>query len=79
LQNFDYESAEQVRDEVKALIGDVKPNNTFEGKGTVTRSATREHANDVAIYAVDPIVRRATALQQTHDAQAERLANKGRA
>ena len=67
LKNFDYESAEQVRDEVKAQIGNVTPNNGFEGKGTVSRTATREHAMDVAIYSVDAIVRRATALQQTQD------------
>jgi len=67
LQNFDYESAEQVRDEIKALVGNVTPNNTFDGKGTVARTATRERPMDVAIYSVDAIVRRATALQQTQD------------
>jgi NADH-quinone oxidoreductase subunit G len=67
LPNFEYESAEQVRDEIKAQVGDVKPNNSFEGKGAVTRTATRERAKDVAIYAVDAVVRRATALQQTQD------------
>jgi NADH-quinone oxidoreductase subunit G len=67
LPNFDYESAEQVRDEVKSQIGEVKPNNAFEGKATVARTATRERPMDVPIYSVDPIVRRATALQQTVD------------
>jgi NADH-quinone oxidoreductase subunit G len=67
LPNFDYESAEQVRDEIKSQVGEVKPNNAFAGKATVARTATRERAMDVPIYSVDPIVRRATALQQTVD------------
>jgi NADH-quinone oxidoreductase subunit G len=67
LQGFDYESAEQVRDEIKAQVGEVKPNNSFEGKGTVARTATRERLVDVPIYSVDAVVRRATALQKTHD------------
>jgi NADH-quinone oxidoreductase subunit G len=70
LQGFEYESAEQVRDEIKSQVGDVTPNTRYEGRGAITRSSTQERANDVGIYAVDPIVRRATALQQTRDALA---------
>jgi NADH-quinone oxidoreductase subunit G len=70
LTGFDYESAEQVRDEINAQIGDVKPENHYRGLSTVTRSPDRERVLDVGIYSVDPIVRRATALQQTRDALA---------
>lgn len=70
LQGFEYESAEQVRDEIKSLIGDVVPNNRYEGRSAIARSGAQERANDVGIYAVDAIVRRATALQQTRDALA---------
>jgi NADH-quinone oxidoreductase subunit G len=70
LTGFEYESAEQVREEIKAQIGDVKPDNRYESRSTITRSASSERAADVGIYAVDPIVRRATALQQTRDALA---------
>jgi NADH-quinone oxidoreductase subunit G len=69
LPSFDYESAEQVRDEIKVQVGDVKPNNRVDTKTVVTRGA-REQTTDVAIYSVDAIVRRATALQQTRDALA---------
>jgi NADH-quinone oxidoreductase subunit G len=70
LTGFEYESAEQVREEIKAQIGDVKPDNRYDSRSTITRSASSERATDVGIYAVDPIVRRATALQQTRDALA---------
>jgi NADH-quinone oxidoreductase subunit G len=70
LTGFEYESAEEVREEIKAQIGDVKPDNRYESRSTITRSASSERATDVGIYAVDPIVRRATALQQTRDALA---------
>jgi len=66
LQDFDYESAEQIRDELKTQLGEIKPDNRYSG-GSVTRGTTREQVLDVRIYEVDAIVRRATALQQTRD------------
>jgi NADH-quinone oxidoreductase subunit G len=69
LNGFEYVSSDQVRDELKSQLGEVTPNNSYAG-GTVTRSSTSERVNDVPMYAVDAIVRRATALQQTLEAQA---------
>jgi NADH-quinone oxidoreductase subunit G len=66
-QGFEYETAEQVRDEFKSQLGAVKPDNGYLAHGTVTRGS-QERAIDVGIYAIDAIVRRATALQQTRDA-----------
>jgi NADH-quinone oxidoreductase subunit G len=68
LAGFDYESAEQVRDEIKQQVGELKADNRYVSQGAVSRSGRVENVADVAIYQVDPIVRRATALQQTKDA-----------
>ncbi len=67
LNGFDYESAEQVREEIKTQLSAVTPDNRYESRAAISRSAAPERAVDVAIYDVDPIVRRATALQQTRD------------
>ncbi|HTE40519.1 MAG TPA: hypothetical protein VK629_06810, partial [Steroidobacteraceae bacterium] len=68
LAGFEYESAEQVRDELRAQVGELKADNSYAARTSVARGGAKETAVDVAIYAVDPIVRRATALQQTKDA-----------
>ncbi len=71
LPGFDYESAEQVRDELKAQLGEVKPDNRYLASGSTAHSVGKgggKKVPDIGIYAIDPIVRRATALQQTRDA-----------
>jgi len=70
LPGFDFESADQIRDELKAQIGEVKADNRYHSQGGVALAKGREQVRDVAIYQVDAIVRRATALQQTRDASA---------
>jgi len=65
--DFDYVTSEDVRDELAAKLGDVKPV-SYAGK---TRPAklngedAPEAEIDVPIYSVDGLVRRATALQMT--------------
>ncbi len=66
LPGFDYLTSEQVRDELKGQIGEVTPDNTYVS-GSLEDS-TAGAARDVGIYAVDAIVRRSSALQQTHAA-----------
>jgi hypothetical protein len=39
---------------------------------SMARAVAGTHTTDVAIYDIDPIVRRATALQQTRDAMEAR-------
>ena len=74
LSGFDYESSEQVRDEIVAAgtsfvdglnngLGDY-PVSLQEPSGGLQRIA------EVPIYSADPLVRRAPALQQTRDAAA---------
>jgi len=65
---FDYMSSEQVRDEVRNRVGRGTRNNQLE-PGAVAGPASEglERVGDVPIYAFDPLVRRAGALQHTDD------------
>ena len=71
LAGFDYDSSEQVRDEIGTsaqLAG--KLDNSLKGIAlqTPAASAGLQRIADVPIYATDAIVRRAAPLQQTRDA-----------
>ncbi len=76
LDGFQYMDSHGVRDELKGLLGDAQPDNTgawrepsrLDGKA---RGLTR--IGDVSVYAVDPVVRRGNALQQTRAAGAATL------
>jgi NADH-quinone oxidoreductase subunit G len=67
LSGFDYVSPEQVRDELKARAYDVQPNNHYSYQGVLSHTGS-ERVNDVPMYAVDAMVRRANALQLTQEA-----------
>jgi NADH-quinone oxidoreductase subunit G len=73
ISGFDYVSSEEVRDEVAAAAGECRVDNSVawqcpdrleDGESAIARIA------DVPMYGVDPVVRRALALQQTEDAAA---------
>lgn len=71
LDGFDYMSTEQVREEIKACIDTDKP---FDNRVTIAarlrKPATPQglmRASSPSIYAIDSLVRRATALQETAD------------
>ena len=71
LDDFDYMSTEQVREEIKSCIDTDKP---FDNRVSLTERLTKPaasrglvRASSPSIYAVDSLVRRATALQQTGD------------
>ena len=71
IQGFDYDSSEQVRDEIGTsaqLAG--KLDNRLNGMTLQTPSASGglQRIADVPIYFSDALVRRATSLQQTRDA-----------
>jgi NADH-quinone oxidoreductase subunit G len=69
---FDYVSSEDVRNEIADAVGEVSPSNAIESSA---RHAAPNGADavadevDVAIYAVDAVVRRAAALQLTAEAR----------
>ncbi len=76
---FDYESSDELRDELQAMLGEVKPDNRYSGTRLLPAAGGKPIARatyDVTMYAVDPVVRRATALQLTPEAR--RAAARGR-
>jgi NADH-quinone oxidoreductase subunit G len=72
LEGFDYVSSSQVRDEVRAASGTITPGNQPRGdlKTVPLTSASQGlcRIGNVPMYAVDPLVRRAHALQRTPSA-----------
>ncbi len=72
LKDFDYVSSEQVRDELARIVVDLRSDNqvTLEDTLVLPQSGSGlVRMGDVPMYAVDALVRRASALQQTPDAQ----------
>jgi NADH-quinone oxidoreductase subunit G len=68
LDGFDYLTSEAVRDELKAKLGDVVPDNSYKGSRPVERATATSGNYDVPMYEVDAVVRRAVALQLTPEA-----------
>jgi NADH-quinone oxidoreductase subunit G len=68
IDGFDYVSSEDVRDEVRKLLGEVSPSNQI-SKGMTHAAINGEDTPadeiDVPLYSADSVVRRATALQMT--------------
>jgi NADH-quinone oxidoreductase subunit G len=70
LDGFEQTGSEQVRDALRAALGEIVPDNR-QPAGPVaaaTPGSGLERVGDVAIHAIDPLVRRAAALQRTPDA-----------
>ncbi|HHH12709.1 MAG TPA: NADH-quinone oxidoreductase subunit G, partial [Thiolapillus brandeum] len=71
LKQFEYESSEEVREELLAAAGEPALDNALDGSaapGATLAGAELERVGGVPIYASDMLVRRARALQQTPDA-----------
>ncbi|HEV7431656.1 MAG TPA: molybdopterin-dependent oxidoreductase, partial [Steroidobacteraceae bacterium] len=64
LDNFDYQSSEQVRDELRAAV-EQGPSRTYAGTFSAVLSSKVESLRDTPMYQIDPVLRRATALQLT--------------
>jgi NADH-quinone oxidoreductase subunit G len=65
--DFEYQSSEEVRDELRALAFDDKPAQVTEFE-KATAAAVTPSDLEVPINSVDALVRRAESLQSTHDA-----------
>jgi NADH-quinone oxidoreductase subunit G len=72
LSGFDYESSEQVRDELKARLAAAQPREVGATNGTTwARASVRtEPVIDVGMYQIDPVLRRADSLHRTADGRA---------
>ncbi|MGH8308130.1 MAG: molybdopterin dinucleotide binding domain-containing protein, partial [Gammaproteobacteria bacterium] len=66
-----YQSSEDVREELKKTLGQLKSDNHFSGTRIVTPAASIKgfrRAAEVPLYSTDMLVRRADPLQKTRDA-----------
>jgi NADH-quinone oxidoreductase subunit G len=72
LEGFNYTASDQVRNELCELVGDKKANNRAGWQVpeslTLNEVSGLQRITEMPIYAVDPLVRRASALQGTQDA-----------
>ncbi|MGH8279541.1 MAG: NADH-quinone oxidoreductase subunit NuoG [Gammaproteobacteria bacterium] len=71
LEGFEYQSSEEVRDELKRLTAGGQPDNAFRGSRSLAPQAVRKGLQafaELSLYSADPLVRRAEPLQQTRDA-----------
>ncbi len=74
LADFDYESSDEIRDELMASVGGFTLDNTLRSQETPSarlEKAELERIGGVPIHAADMLVRRAQALQATPDAWKE--------
>jgi NADH-quinone oxidoreductase subunit G len=69
LTGFDYDSSEQVRDELKGLV-ERTPKIGIESNYRAVPNAPAEALTDVPMYQLDPVLRRAGSLQRTRAGQA---------
>lgn len=70
LDGFEYLSSADIKDEIKQHCADVKLDNHYAATGALEINSTSKtvRLGEVPIYATDILVRRASALQQTDDA-----------
>ncbi len=71
LPGFEYQSSEDVRDELKKTLGELKSDNLFSGTRIVMPAASINgfrRVAEVPLYSTDMLVRRAGPLQETRDA-----------
>jgi NADH-quinone oxidoreductase subunit G len=69
LPGFEYQSSEQVRDELKAAV-DAAPRASYAGSFAAGPVPAAENLADPGMYQLDPLLRRAASLQGTRTARA---------
>jgi NADH-quinone oxidoreductase subunit G len=66
LSGFDYQSSEQIREELRKLCGET-PGSTYRGSHRIAPAAAGNDVLDISMYHVDALVRRAPSLQKTRE------------
>jgi NADH-quinone oxidoreductase subunit G len=74
--DFDYQSSEEVREELRALCGGVVAR-SYQGSHEAKVSAQDVRVIDVPMYAVDAVLRRAPSLQRTREGKGAPVAYGG--
>jgi NADH-quinone oxidoreductase subunit G len=68
IDGFEFVSSEEIRDELKQQLGTAVDAQAFKANGSAVKVGKGAAVQDVPIYQVDAIVRRAAALQRTPEA-----------
>jgi len=74
--DFDYQSSEEVREELRALCGSIAAS-SYQGTHEAKVSASDARVIDVPMYAVDAVLRRAPSLQRTREGKGAAVAYGG--
>jgi NADH-quinone oxidoreductase subunit G len=74
--DFDYQSSEEVREEVRALCGGVAAS-SYQGTHEAKVSPSDARVIDVPMYSIDAVLRRAPSLQRTREGKAAPVAYGG--
>ncbi len=68
VDGFEYVSSEDIRDELEQQLGASKETRTYKANGSAAKVGKGAAVQDVPIYQIDAVVRRAGALQRTPEA-----------
>jgi NADH-quinone oxidoreductase subunit G len=79
LPAFEYESSEQIRDELKARVEAMPAAAQPQQLATPGSGIHAEPVIDIGMYEIDPVLRRAGALRRTLDGRARSPVNAGAA
>ena len=74
--DFEYQSSEEVREELRALCGGIAAS-SYQGTHEAKVSASDARVIDVPMYAVDAVLRRAPSLQRTREGKGAAVAYGG--
>ena len=66
---FQYQNADEIRDELAQKLGDIRPDNSYKGAPAITLNGASDDGEVVPMYSVDGLVRRSVALQQAAEAR----------
>jgi NADH-quinone oxidoreductase subunit G len=66
IQDFDYQSSEEIREELRARCADIAAA-SYQGTHEATLSPADARVIDVPMYAIDAVLRRAPSLQRTRE------------
>ena len=72
IDGFDYDSSEEVRDELRAAVADQSTMPQYNASKALPAANGADKVDsslDVPMYRIDPLVRRSTALQLTPEAR----------
>ena len=66
MADFDYQSSEEVREELRIRCADIAAT-SYQGTHVVKTGAPEARVIDVPMYAIDAVLRRAPSLQRTRE------------